>query len=61
MTIRVKVTNDEGPQGKTCYATLTDPVSSQPYAPSKPLAPGESAEFYIHKQAWLEVREPVED
>lgn len=61
MTIRVTVKNDEGPAGKTAFTTLVDPATGQPYAPSRPLAPGESHEVHVHKQAKLEVHEPLED
>ena len=60
MTIRVTVKNEQT-EGKTAFTTLVDPATQQPYGPSRPLAPGETHEYYVHKQAKLEVHEPLED
>lgn len=60
MTIRVTVKNEDQ-YGKTAFTTLVDPTTQQPYAPSRPLAPGETHEYMVHKQAKLEVHEPVGD
>ena len=57
MTMRVTVTNHDSSRTAVVHALEVKPEGPHPTSAERELAPGESADFWIHDTRYLHVRE----